>query len=108
MECTKSHWILIVVFMKEKTIQVFCSLNWCHKMPARVVFQYLQDDHEDKHKEGQKLPDLDQWIFHYLTPHASLQGNDYDCGVFVCMTADFLSNGWSLIYTQAHIKHCCV
>ena len=34
--------------------------------------------------------------------------NSCDCGVFVCISADFLSNGWPLTYTQEHIAQCRV
>ena len=91
--------------MKEQTLQVFCSLNWRHKDAVRLVFRYLQDEYKAKH-EGVELPNLDKWKLHYSTPYGPTQTNNYDCGVFVCMTADFLANGWPLIYSQDQVDSC--
>jgi hypothetical protein len=100
-----THWILIVAFLKERTLQVFCSLGNRHKAITRIVWRYLKDEYKDKHL-GKELPDQESWTFHYRTANSPQQRNGFDCGVFVCMTADFLSNGWPLIYTQAHVEHC--
>ncbi len=101
------HWILIVAFMKERKLQAFCSLGMRHKVPTRLVWNYLLDEHRDKHG-GAELPHQDKWVLTYSTPFAPRQRNGYDCGVFTCMTADFLSMGWPLIYNQDHVAHCRV
>ena len=101
------HWIVIVAFMKERKLQAFCSLGMRHKVPTRLVWNYLLDEHRDKHG-GAELPHQDKWVLTYSTPFAPRQRNGYDCGVFVCMTADFLSMGWPLIYNQDHVAHCRV
>ena len=64
----------------------------------------MQDEWE--HKNGCELPEKEKWVLDY-TPHdIPTQNNDYDCGVFVCMFADFLSQGLELNFHQAHIPHC--
>jgi Ulp1 family protease len=32
--------------------------------------------------------------------------NGYECGIFVCMYADYIANGWPLVFYQLHIN-CC-
>ena len=34
------------------------------------------------------------------------QENGYDCGVFMCMHAEFISHGYPLVFTQAEIYTC--
>ena len=34
------------------------------------------------------------------------QENGFDCGVFTCMYADFLSMGYPLTFNQEHIAKC--
>ena len=98
------HWIVIVAFMKAKSIQVFDSLGGNHESGVLAIYQYLQDEHRNKFNEAMK--DEREWKLYAENPLASAQKNGYDCGVFVCMYADYISNGWPLVFNQTHIKLC--
>ena len=100
------HWILIVAFMKEKTIQVFDSCRGKYEAHVRGIYGYLVDEHRAKMK-GVELPDQNKWKLYPKSPHCPAQGNGFDCGVFVCMYADYISNGWPLVFNQSHINSCC-
>ena len=54
-----SHWIIIVAFMKEKTIQVFDSLHGTYKSSVLAIYQYLQDEHRSKFNKPMK--DEKEW-----------------------------------------------
>ncbi len=99
------HWIIIVAFMKEKTIQVFDSLHENYRSGVLAIYQYLQDEHRSKFN-GEPMKDEKEWKLYAECPHAPGQRNGYDCGVFVCMYADYISNGWPLVFNQTHINMC--
>jgi hypothetical protein len=93
-----------VHFLK-KTIQVFDPLFENYESSVIAVFQYLKD--ACKHEHGNKeLPNQDQWKLFASNRDIPGQTNGYDCGVFVCMYADYITNGWPLIFDQAYINRC--
>lgn len=126
-----AHWICVVAFMREKRIQVFDSLGGKGHMYLEAIFRYLQDEHMDKKKSP--LPDADDWELIPTRPETPRQLNGelsgyvsailnfalashtvscsilpagFDCGVFTCMFADFLSNDCPLVFSQKHITQC--
>jgi Ulp1 family protease len=54
------HWILIVAFMKEKTIQVVDSLHANYRSSVLAIYQYLQDEHISKFN-GEPMKDEKEW-----------------------------------------------
>jgi hypothetical protein len=60
------HWILIVAFMEEKTIQVFNSTFKSYRYSVIAIFNYLKDAYRATH-DGVELPDQRQWKL-YKTP----------------------------------------
>lgn len=62
------------------------------------MLRYLKADHEDK--KGCKPPS--DWTIKdaNTTANVPTQANGYDCGVFVCMYAYYLSMGKELTFTQ--------
>ena len=100
----RNHWILIVAYMEEKTIQVYCSLFGSHRSSIKSVFRYLKDAY--RHEYQKDMPSQQLWKLYQNTPHCPRQKNAYDCGVFVCMYADYIANGWPLVFNQSHMNHC--
>ncbi|KAG7356284.1 Ulp1 protease family protein [Nitzschia inconspicua] len=98
------HWICVVAFMTEKRIQVYDSMGSSGQTYLNAIFQYLKDEHMDKKKKP--LPDEDQWQLIGTTRDTPQQRNGFDCGVFTCMFADFLSKDTPLAFTQEHINQC--
>ena len=67
-----------------------------------ALFRYLQDEHLDKKKTP--LPDIDQWTLqNCIRRETPQQDNGYDCGMFVIVFADFLSENLPLSFGQQHI-----
>ena len=84
------HWCCVVIFMEEKRIQFYDSrLGYADGMYyMKGLMQYLKDEWRAK-KQG-NLPDADKWVL-VNSKDLPQQENTYDCGVFICMFADFLS-----------------
>jgi Ulp1 family protease len=70
-----------------------------------AAMQYLKDEWKSKNP-GQELPHLSEWKKVKTTIETPKQQNGFDCGVFTCMFADFLSMGYPLSFTQEHITQC--
>ena len=68
------------------------------------LLNYLKD--EWKAKKGGDLPDADSWRLVTCTADTPVQENGFDCGVFTCMFADFISMDKSLVFSQEHITQC--
>lgn len=98
------HWLCAVAFVTEKRIQVYDSMGSGGQHYLDSIFQYLQDEHLDKKKCP--LPDIDQWQLVPCKRDTPQQRNGFDCGVFTCMFADFLSKDCPLIFSQEHITQC--
>ena len=66
--------------------------------------RYIADEHQDKKKEP--LPDAEEWELVPCERNTPRQRNGYDCGVFTCMFADFISKDCPLVFGQNHINQC--
>lgn len=100
----RMHWVCAVVFMQEKRIQFYDSMGADGMEYLESLFQYIQDEHKAKH--GGPLPDIDDWKLVPCTEDTPRQGNGFDCGVFLCTFADFVSMGYPLTFSQQHINKC--
>jgi sentrin-specific protease 1 len=98
------HWVCAVAYMSEKRIQMYDSMGADGMHYLQSIFQYIKDEHEDKKKSP--LPDEDQWQIIPTQRDTPGQKNGYDCGVFTCMFADFLSKNCPLAFSQEHITIC--
>lgn len=98
------HWVCAVAFMQEKKIQFYDSMGGDGMYYLKQLFRYLKDEHMDKKK--MPLPDEDQWQLVPCQQDTPQQSNGYDCGVFTCMFADFVSKDCPLIFTQQHVSLC--
>ncbi len=98
------HWTCAVIFMQQKRIQFYDSMRGDGYHYSQGLFKYLLD--EWKAKKGGELPDKDQWKIVGNEQSVPTQQNGYDCGVFTCMFADFLSLDRPLSFTQEHITQC--
>lgn len=58
------------------------------------LLKYLQDEHVDKNKSPLKSPEL--WTLVPCTSDTPRQQNGYDCGVFTCLFADWISKDCAL------------
>ena len=100
----REHWILYVVLVKEKTIQVYDSMAVRKDNVDETKTQKLLDLLSKMHKictAGKNDFLIDEWKL----PKSSIGGipqqkNCYDCGVFVLMYIDLLSLNQDLSFTQ--------
>ena len=98
------HWLCAVIFMQEKCIQVYDSMGSGGDLYLQSLFQYIKDEHMDKKKCP--LPNPEEWTLVHTTSDTPQQRNGYDCGVFTCMFAYFLSQNFPLDFSQDDIEHC--
>lgn len=99
-----SHWTCAVVYMEEKRIQYYDSLGGDGYGYTSGLMRYLKDEWASK--KGGELPDADKWEIVGTVESVPHQQNGYDCGVFTCMFADFLSLDRPLSFNQMHINQC--
>ena len=90
--------------MEKKRIEIFDSMGGSGRVYLDALFQYIKDEHMAK--KGSPLPDEDQWELVPTQRDTPRQRNGYDCGVFTCMFADFVSKDCPLIFNQDHINQC--
>jgi sentrin-specific protease 1 len=98
------HWTCVVIFMQEKRIQFYDSMGGDGYHYTEGLLKYLKDEWASK--KGGELPDLDKWTIVGAEKRIPRQKNGYDCGVFTCMFADFLSMNRPLTFNQTHINQC--
>ena len=104
MNLSNMHWACAVIYMQEKRIQVYDSMLGSGVDQLEGLMQYLKD--EWRAKKGGELPNQDEWDLVTCKADTPQQRNGYDCGVFTCMFADFLSMGRPLAFSQQHITQC--
>ena len=95
------HWACVVIFMQERRIQFYDSMGGGGMYYMRAILQYLKDEWARKNN-GKELPHLSEWKLVTCTSDTPRQTNCFDCGVFTCMFADFLSMDYPLSFTQEH------
>jgi hypothetical protein len=97
------HWALVVVYVKEKRVQYYCSLGGSGLSVMGAVFGYLQ-----KHHLAVRccvLPDISNWKIVECSIETPRQHNGYDCGIFTCMFADrLMQSRHNTLFTQAHMN----
>jgi len=99
------HWACAVIFMQERRIQFYDSMGGDGKYYLDALFRYVKDEWKNKN-DGKELPHADEWKLVTCRPDTPRQENGFDCGVFTCMFADFLSMGYPLLFTQSHVTQC--
>ena len=70
----------------------------------RGVFRYLKDEYR-RISSGEEL-DGRGWKWRKYPKNLPQQNNTNDCGVYVCMFADFLSQDLPLLFSQQEIGVC--
>ena len=98
--CHGDHWTLALVNFYDKRLEYFDSLGGGDDGVLAHLRHYLQDESIDKRKVAW---DDAGWTDHSWTPRRDgipQQRNGYDCGVFMCKTADYLSQDARLNFSQ--------
>jgi hypothetical protein len=109
----RNHWILVVVYNKARRIQAFDSFQ-NENIPILKNLQRYLGDEWNRTRPGQPFPTytLGPLPPSYTGPPHIIgekqadiprQSNGYDCGVFTCMFADYISEQYPLTFTEANI-----
>lgn len=88
-----NHWTLGVFYMEEKQLTIYDSQGNHDENAVNNLWMFLDNEYRSKTNQG--LPG--DWVYErdHRTP---LQSNGDDCGVFICLYADFLSLNLPLIF----------
>jgi len=94
-----SHWCLVYVSFPEKSIQYYDSMGGRNFKCLKLILKYLMLEHDNKkgedfHPSG--------WLLMNVK-NCPQQSNYWDCGVFVCMFAEYLSRDAPLNFSQKHM-----
>lgn len=111
-----SHWVLAVALIQQKRIVFRDALGHSGRKYTDAVKQYLTDEMCEKHgvPHAETQAQLEAWDVQPLPPEGSpKQENGFDCGMFVCMYADYLMQDLPEQFSQEHmpmlrhkIAHC--
>lgn len=99
MNIGESHWAMGVIDIRENGFRYFDSM-FCkpHRNFVPFLRHYVQDEH--KARKGKEIQGIEDWdLIRHKTP-VPQQNNGYDCGVFTCFFADYVSAGRELEFDQ--------
>jgi sentrin-specific protease 1 len=88
------HWLLIVVYMLLKEVHFYDSCGGRGLEYFKHIMHWIGDEME---KENIQL-DESEWGF--FSPEIPRQKNGVDCGIFVIVLADYLSDNLDPNYSQ--------
>ena len=100
------HWALAAIYFEEKKICWYDSLGKTDYYKLYHLLQYLEDAHKACTDPTKGTFDRDEWELVPCPLDVPNQSNTYDCGVFLCMFADFIMNDMPLVFSQEHINKC--
>lgn len=95
------HWCMAICNMMFKTINYYNSMGQPNDRLLDRLIYYLHKEHFDKKKIEL---DMTQWTCNNVADHPQ-QVNGYDCGVFSCMTAEFICRNRQIIFTQSDMEY---
>ena len=100
---TNDHWFLVVVDNRTQTIQSYDSFRSTDMTVLRDIRNWLKRHLRDKH--GDSLRDKDYEYVASQRQNLPRQSNGYDCGIFCCKFADFLSKGLPIDFDERHMPY---
>ena len=91
-----SHWCFCVAFVQERRIQYYDSMGGSGLRFMRGLQRWLKDEAcksslVRRDASVAHLLDVENWTLTTTTEDTPLQNNGYDCGVFTCMFASYIS-----------------
>ena len=97
-----SHWTLVVVNVQKCEIHYYDSLNRSEDKYLEAVQRWLHDEAKDKDKSYNAA----LWKHYSRESSVPQQQNGFDCGVFLCVCAEYLTEGLPLqCYSQSDMGH---
>lgn len=107
--CELEHWRLVLtVDMRMQSIRYFDSFLCIHILAEHYLKQYLTKvlnflNYQSQRENGIAL-NLKGWSLE-IPDNNPKRTNSFDCGVFVCQFAEFISRDSPLNLEQKHIKY---
>ena len=95
------HWYLVTIDNDAKKIVYYDSWGKHHKSVLEMIASYLESEHLDK--KGSKL-DLGKWS-QITAQNIPQQNNGWDCGMFVCKYAEYLSRRAEFTFKQYNMPY---
>ena len=95
------HWYLVTIDNDAKAIVYYDSWGKHHKSVLKMIASYLESEHLDK--KGSKL-DLGKWR-QITAQNIPQQNNGWDCGMFVCKYAEYLSRRAEFTFKQYNMPY---
>ena len=89
------HWLLIVIYMLSKEVHFYDSCGGEGREYVEHILHWIKDEIEKDCIQFDKTQSL--WSF--FAPIVPLQKGGKDCGLFVIVLADYLSDNLPLSYT---------
>lgn len=99
---SNTHWTLAVVNFRDKRIEYYDSMAGSGREVLDNLMHWVRDEMEHKKKS---VLDESEWetISHGL--NVPQQTNCDDCGMFLCMFADFLARGANINFSALHMNY---
>lgn len=95
------HWCMAIINLKAKTIKYYDSMGKANEKVLAMLASYLQEEMRDK---KQQVLDMSGWQIENVAGIPQQQ-NGYDCGVFSCMFAEFVTRNRPLTFSQSHMEY---
>ena len=89
-----SHWVLAVINFMDRRFEYYDSMFGHCRTILQELRQYVKD--EAKTYSGQDDYEFSEWT-DYIPKDIPGQENGFDCGVFMCMYANYLSDGLDIV-----------
>ncbi|XP_069364688.1 uncharacterized protein [Maniola hyperantus] len=99
--CVLLYGDVCLTKFREKKIHYLDSMGGQNQACLDALLKYLRDEHMDK--KGQPFDD-NGWRTETLKD-IPLQSTNSDCGVFLCVLAEFSARNAPYIFTQAHMPY---
>jgi sentrin-specific protease 1 len=100
------HWVLSVINIRDQQFEYYDSMI-NGTVTAKEVIGMLRRYIEEEHMDKKKTPlDTSSWIVHignkFNTPQ---QANGFDCGMFTCKFANWVSQDKEFTFNQTHMPY---
>lgn len=99
-----SHWKLCVIFVEERKIKCYNSKKESNRETLENLKAFLAAEINCKHKYLSPPPSVNDWTMEDVKD-IPCQKNTFDCGVFTCMYAEYLTRGKEFNFEQRHMTY---
>ena len=104
MNWRNNHWILSVINFRRKRFEVWDSCSTSEHEPKTVAqFEGMKEFLAGELEQYNVYDDIKNWTC--VVEDAPVQENAYDCGVFTCMCAEYISLNVRPLFTQRNMSY---